>query len=200
MALKLITAPLAEPLTLAEVKQHLRVDHTEEDGLIAIYIRAAREHAERFLGRALVSQTWDLYLDAFPVNEIRIPLPPLRSVESIRYDDTAGEEQTVSTLEYYVDTANEPGWVVPDSTTTWPTTIDAVNAVRIRFVAGYAPTADSPEDLASNVPWGIKAAMLLIIGNLYENRENNVVGVITNKLPHGAEWLLRPYRIELSMA
>lgn len=198
MALTLVTAPTVEPLSIDEVKMHLKVDHNDEDGLIAIYTRAAREFTESFLGRALVRQTWLLTIDEFPLAEIRIPLPPLLSVDSVKYDDSAGNEQIVSSLDYYVDKKSEPGWVVPVDV--WPTPLDAVNAVRIQFTAGYSPTADSPDDLASNVPFNIKAGMLLIIGNLYENREDNVAGTIINKMPNGAEYLLRRHKFDLSMA
>ena len=152
-----------------------------------------------FLGRALVTQIWDLVLDEFPTSEIKIPLPPLISIDSVRYDDTAGDEQTVSSLDYYVDNSSEPGWIVP--VTSWPSTIDAVNSVRIRFTAGYTPdTSVSPPDQAANIPFNIKAGLLLLIGNLFENREENVAGTIANKLPFGVDALLRPYRLQLGMA
>lgn len=200
MALRLITAPAVEPMTLAEVKAHLRVDDTDDDALIELYIKAATAYVDGedgFLGRALVTQTWELVIDEFPENEIMIPLPPLQSVSSVKYDDGAGVEQTASN--YTVDDASEPGWIVPD-TSGWPSTFDGINAVRIQFVAGYLPNSDSPPDLAANVPGSIKAAMLLLIGAAYANREQTVVGVISTQLPWGVEQLLRPYRVQLGMA
>ena len=204
MALRMITAPSVEPLTLEQVKAHLRVSHSDDDSTIEIYMRAARmtvEGPEGFLGRALVTQVWELVLDAFPANEIKVPLPPLQTVESIRYDDPDGNEQVVSTLNYWVDNVNEPGWVVPTAGVPWPTPLDAVNSVRVRFIAGYSPTSDSPPDLRANVPFDIKAGMLLLIGSMYEHREENVVGVTAPaSLPFGAEALLRPRRVQLGMA
>jgi uncharacterized phiE125 gp8 family phage protein len=202
MALRLITAPAAAPLTLAEAKAHLRVNHDDEDALINGLIDAVRGHVDGkdgFLGRALVTQTWELVLDKFPAAEIKIPLPPLQTVESIKYDDGAGLEQTLAANQYSVDNASEPGWVMP-VTARWPTTLDAINAVRIRFVAGYAPDANSPPDLAANVPGAIKAAMLLLIGSLYEHREAIVIGQTAVQIPWGAEQLLRPFRVQLGMA
>ena len=204
MALRMITAPTVEPLTLEQVKAHLRVSHTDDDSTIEIYMRAARmtvEGPEGFLGRALVTQVWELVLDGFPINEIKIPLPPLQTVDSIKYDDSNGNEQAVSTQDYWVDNVNEPGWVVLTAGTVWPTPLDAVNSVRVRFTAGYSPTADSPPDLRANVPFDIKAGMLLLIGSMYEHREENVVGVTAPaSLPFGAEALLRPRRVQLGMA
>jgi uncharacterized phiE125 gp8 family phage protein len=203
MALIRLTAPTVTPLTLAEVKKHLRVVDTDEDDIIAIYLKAATDWADGewgFLGRALVTQTWRLTIDEFPDAEIKIPLPPLQSVTQVVYDDPAGVAQVVNTADYYVDTDSEPGWVVPIANVSWPTPLDAVNAVRIDFVAGYPPSTDSPPDLAANIPFNIKAGLLLVIANMYENRETDVVGTIASKLPFGAETLLRRHKIDKSMA
>jgi len=202
MSLSIVTQPAVEPLSLAEAKAHLRVDHNDEDELIQIYIRAAREYLEGpygFLGRCLVTQTWRLTLDEFPTAEIKIPLPPLQDVVKVAYDDSLGNEITINPDDYYVDSSSQPGWVVPVSS--WPTPLDAVNAVRIDFITGYpADTGSSPPDLTANIPFNIKAGMLLMIGNMYENREDDIVGTITAKLPHGAEFLFRPHRMQLAMA
>jgi uncharacterized phiE125 gp8 family phage protein len=200
MALRLITAPVVEPITLVEAKSHLRVDHDADDVLIASMIQSTRGYCEQWTARAFITQTWELVIDEFPTNEVQIPLPPLQSVTSIKYDDGAGVEQTLGTLEYEVDDVSQPGWVVP-VTTGWPSTFEGINAVRIRYVAGYDPGTDSPVDLAANVPPSIKAAMLLYLGQLYENREDVVVGTVVNRMPTGSiEHLLRPYRVALGMA
>jgi uncharacterized phiE125 gp8 family phage protein len=202
MALRLITAPAVEPITLTEAKAHLRVDHSDDDAKIEICIQAARSYVDGkdgFLGRALVTQTWELVIDEFPTNEIKIPLPPLQEIVSVKYDDGGGVERTLDAVEYFIDAVSEPGWIVP-LTTGWPSTLDGINAVRIRFIAGYPPGTDSPIDLAANVPGSIKAAMLLHIGALYEHREAVVVGQTAVLLPWGAEHLLRPYRVQLGMA
>lgn len=165
MALKLITAPAENPVDSATVKAHLRVIGSSEDSLIAIYTSAATSALDGptgLLGRALVTQTWEYVLDSFPSEWIELPLPPLQSVTSIKYIDTDGVEQTLSSARYTVDSASDPGGVVVDADG-WPETYDTVNAVKIRFVAGYASAAD--------VPAPIRAAMLLHIGDLFENRQ-----------------------------
>jgi uncharacterized phiE125 gp8 family phage protein len=114
MALTIITAPATTPVSLAEAKAHLNVDHTDDDTLIQLIIEAATAHCDGpvgFLGRALVSQQWQLTLDEFPENEIKIPLPPLIAVNSIEYDDVDGAEQTVDPTTYTVDLTSEPGWI-----------------------------------------------------------------------------------------
>lgn len=197
MALKLITAPAEYPVTLEMAKEHLRVIDDDDEALIEMLLGAATRNAERFLGRALIDQTWELVLDGFPTefDEIKIPLPPLIEVVSVAYDDEDGNEQTLSASVYTVDNASEPGWITSES---WPSTFDGINAVRIRFRAGYIDTTISPE--AQNVPFDIRAAVLLSLGSLYEHRETVVIGQTATALPWGAEQLLRMHRIDLSMA
>jgi len=202
MPLKLISAPATEPISITEARAHLRVTDSDNDSLIAIFIKAATQNVEGpdgFLGRALVTQTWELVIDGFPDSEIKIPLPPLQQIVSIKYDDAAGAEQTLAPSGYTVDAVSQPGWVVP-GTAGWPSTIDAINAVRIRFICGYAPTADSPPDPAGNVPFPIKAAILLHLGSLYAHREDVIVGNIVSEMPRSSEMLLRPHRVQIGMA
>lgn len=199
MGLKLITAPAETPITVAEAKAHLRVDVDDDNDIIEAMVDAATDYCDGptgFLGRAIIDQTWELVLDAFPDDdeEIKIPLPPLISVESVKYDDSAGAEQTMSTDDYTVDNVSEPGWVLPVGS--WPTTFDGVNAVRIRFRCGYV--GGSPE--AAIVPGAIKAAIKLIVGNLYANRETIVLGQTVSEIPQSAQFLLRKHRIHLGMA
>lgn len=191
MALKLITAPAAEPVSTSEAKAHLRVDTTADDTYIGTLITVARQNVESHLRRALISQTWEVVLDAFPAGVIRLPKPPLASVTSIKYTDDEGVEATYSSANYVVDTDTEPGRVVLKSGETWPAvTLAAANGVRVRYVAGYGAAG-------SNVPQAIRQAILLVIGSLYENREDVLVaqGVSIGVLPFGVVALLAPYRI-----
>lgn len=187
MGLRLITPPAAEPLTLAEAKQHLNVTITNDDGYIASLITAVRTHLDGkdgILWRALATQTWELVLDKFP-DDILVPLPPLQSVQSITYIDDAGVDRNLATDQYTVDTVSEPGWVVAGPNG-WPATGNYINAVTVRFIAGY-----------ETVPQPIKAAMLLMIGHFYENREDVVTGVTVTQLPNASEMLLAPYKVSL---
>lgn len=175
MALKLITAPTVEPVTLEQAQAQLRNTSSSDETMIEMLITVARQHVEGMLHRALITQTWDLYLDAFPCHEIRIPLPPLQSVTHVKYDDENGDEQTWSDDDYTVDTVNQPGWVLPVEGVPWPTTFNGVNTVRVRFVAGYPPdTGDSPADQRANVPGPIKQAILLGIRELWGIGERNL--------------------------
>lgn len=212
MGLKLITPPADYPVTLEEAKAHLVVEHTEHDSLIEIYVAAATQNVDGptgFLGRALIEQTWDYYLDAFPghrnhggcrhaaFHTIEIPLPPLIEVVEFKYQDSAGNEQDVDPDLYVVDFASEPARIVLLRGSQWPMAREAANAIRIRFRAGYL-TSDSPP--ADNTPFPIKAGILLHVGDLYRNRETNVIGARSEPMPWSAEQLLRPYRVALSLA
>lgn len=189
MAYKIYTQPIEEPVYLDEAKSHLRVeaDVTDDDILIDAMIVAARRHCESFLGRALITQTWDLYLDAFPdCGYIELPLPPLASVTTVKYKDSDGTLQTWDAANYIVDTVSEPGRICLANSISWPTTYDEVQAVQIRFVCGYGT--------ASAVPQNIKHAILLKLTDLFENRGDSERSFVTNTLDQAVEALLWPDR------
>jgi uncharacterized phiE125 gp8 family phage protein len=180
MPTSLITAPLEHPVTLAEARQHLRVTSTAEDALILSLIYAAVEHAETFTARALITQTWELSLDAFRGSEIELPKPKLQSVTSVKYIDLDGAEQTVPAADYQVDTISEPGRIKLVPTASWPSVKEQLNAITIRFVAGYG--------LSAAVPFQIKAAILLLV-QYHEQRD------ALGKILEAAERLLWPSRM-----
>ena len=179
MPAKLITAPLEHPVTLAEARQHLRATSIDEDALILALIYAAVEHAENFISGVLITQTWDLSLDVFPGAEIELPKAPLQSVTSVKYIDLDGVQQTVASADYQVDAIREPGRIKLVPTASWPSVKEQLNAVTIRFVAGYG--------LAAAVPFQIKAAILLLV-QYHEQRNAN------EKVLAAVERLLWPYR------
>lgn len=188
MGLVQVTAPTIEPIGLQEAKDHLRVDSTTEDPLISALISAARQQAEDFTWRQLVTATYDWTLDAFPWC-LRPPKPPLQGITSITYLDTAGASQVLASTEYTVDAASQPGRVAPAFGKTWPSTQAELNAVTVRLVVGYG-------DGASHVPAPIKQAILMAITDFYENRQSTVIGLTAIELPQTAKSLLRPYVVE----
>ena len=162
---------------------------TIEDGELNIIITAARMDCENFQNRAYITQTWELWLDEWSDNNsIRIPLPPLQSIESIKYYDTDDVEYIIAPTEYYVDTIDQfGGWVILNHNKVWPVTqLRPANGVCITFVAGYGDAGD--------VPANVRAAILLILGHLYEHREEVATGVTVTKIPYGAELLLTKER------
>ena len=183
MALKLITAPLPI-VTTAEIKKHVRAEYfTDDDAYLEACIAAATDHVDGkdgWLGRALGTQTWDLVLDEFPSDGIRIPLPPMQSVTYLRYvsPDTGLETDLTVNTDYLVDVYSEPGWIMPGANG-WPAIMDTINAVRVRFVAGYEA-----------VPPAIKQAVMLLAAHYYENRESVVLDAKPTVLPQAVDALL----------
>ena len=196
MGLKLITPPATFPVTLAEAKQHLNVNVADYDALINRYIGSATTEVENWLGRALVDQVWELSLDTFPPNEMRIPKPPLIQVASVAYDNSIGDEITLAPSAYTVDLEKLDGygWILPDGA--WPATFDGINSVRVTFRAGYLSEASPP---AMAVPDDIRHAVLLAVGDAFDTRATISIGltVFTSKA-----WtnLLESHRVRLGMA
>lgn len=192
MGLQLVTAPTSDPVTLVEAKTQCRVDHDEDDGLIAGYILAAREAVEVFTRRKLFTQTWDYTIDGswptervsgYPRLRICLPLPPLQSVTHIKYYDTAGVLQTLAADQYRVDPTSYEGRIEPAYGVTWPSVRNMLATISVRIVVGYAA-----------IPEPIRQAILLTVGHYYANRESVVIGTIATEVPQAAHSLLFPYR------
>lgn len=176
-ALKLQTSPASEPITTAEAKTHLRVEHSDDDTYIAGLITSARQYLEAVKRRAFVTQTWDLWLDGWPDTDvIDLPRPPLVSVTSIVYYDSAHVEATFAAADYHVDVDAEPGRIILDSDASWPSvTLRPAHAVRVRYVAGYGA--------ASAVPESVKSQLKILVADAYESRESIVTGTIVSENP-----------------
>ncbi len=157
---QIVTAPSVEPITLTEAKARLGVTISDSDDDITALISECRAVCERECRRALAAQTWNLFLDDFPAGDtIELPLPPLTSVTHVKYYDTSAVQQTLSSSNYYVDTAPEPGRIVLKSTASWPTVEDGrPSAVEIRYVCGF--TTYPPE---------VKAAILMLLAARWDN-------------------------------
>lgn len=182
MGISVVTGPSTEPVTLAEAKAHLRVAISDDDGLIAGYILAARQYVEGQIHRPIVSRMCDYTIDRrWPYRDdggvwrtwIDLPLPPLRAVRSITYVDTSGATQTLATNQYTVMTNRPRGAVVPAYDATWPDVRDQVEAITVRFIAGYTGFTDvttSPNVTVSGpgIPDDLRTAILMHIEMLHD--------------------------------
>ncbi len=197
MNIKVITPPASEPVTLAEAKLHCRVDITDDDALITALITAAREEVERQSYHALMTQTLELILNYWPYDHpllpgwytghIKVPRPPLVSVTSVTYRDYTGTVNTLAPSQYVVAADSIPAEIMPPYAKTWPPVVlYAAEAIRVRYVCGFASAADVPQSL--------KQAMLLCIGAWYANRETFTTGVL-REIPMGVDALCRSYRM-----
>lgn len=164
MALKLITPPALEPITLSEAKTHLKIDFSDDDSYITALITAARHYCEKFQNRAYITQTWEAAMDRFPNSPFKLPMPLLQSVTSIKYYGTDDTEYTFASSNYFVDTHSQPGRVSLNYLVSWPTTtLRPINGVIIRFVAGHG-------DNASDVPSEVIHAIKMLVAEWYERR------------------------------
>lgn len=186
-SIRITTPPTAEPLSLAEARAHLRIDHFDEDGVIAGLILAARQHIETICGMALCATGYTMTLDDFPPGElIELPREPVQSVTAIRYVNDAGTLVTWSSAEWEADLNTMPPRIRPRDGYRWPTVDDQLAAVQVEFVAGYG----GPE----LVPQPIMQAMRLLVGHFYEHREAVQSGGSVVELPFAVDALLAPYR------
>lgn len=205
MGLSLKTAPATEPITLAQAKLYLRVDDTADNDLITTLITVARERAEEFTKRAFITQTWNYWLDRFPMGhgekwwqgvvqghmnmlnggrrDILIPRPPLISITHLKTYNDANTATTYSADNYIVDTASKPGRLCLENSQTWPTDLRRDKAIDIEFVCGYGTNA-------TDVPAAIRAAIYAILAKLYECR-----GADDGAIPKQARELLEPYKV-----
>lgn len=168
----LVTDSATEPLTLAEVKTHLRIDGTDYDAILEPLIKTVRQLAEKITGRDFINKTWKTYIDCFPsyalapyysnfCDSIEIKKSKLSSITSIKYyiDDVL---TTLSSSIYYITDVDTYSSIYLDSDSSYPATDTRKQAVEIIFVSGYG--AD-----ATFVPEALKQAMLSHITFLYEN-------------------------------
>lgn len=176
-----LTAP--DPLvTLEEAQLQLRVDNAEENERLEALVAAATEQAERYSRRALVTQTWRLTLDEWPAGPIVVPMPPLTSVESVKYLDTAGVLRTLAADQYVVTTDHEPGLIDRAYGVSWPAVRAVRGTIRVEFTCGYG----DPDD----VPASLREAVLRIVEAQYDVE---ATGRGVEEMPAAARALLAPY-------
>ena len=209
----LLTPPAVEPVVLADAKAQARIDTTADDALVSTLIVAARQWAERYTGRAFITQSWQVGLDAGGLGTqawwdgvregpvtcmgagafVVLPRPPLISVVSI----TAFDDSDVGTVwpsgNYYVDNVREPGRVVLRTGAVWPLSTRRANGIVIQYTAGYG--ADG-----SAVPEAIKLAIKQLVAHWYENRGEAAIAGSGHRgvrmVPVVIEALLEPYRVQ----
>tara|TARA_R110000868_G_scaffold23387_2_gene94415 strand:- start:124 stop:708 length:585 start_codon:yes stop_codon:yes gene_type:complete len=191
MNYRLVTGPSTEPLTYAEAKAYLRLNDDSEQSLVTSLISAARGIVEGQTWRPLISQVWATQLDFSEVNTsvIRINKAPIISIDTITYYDSNNALQTLSASNWESDIYGSPARV---RLKTPPIVYERMNALQVNFTAGYANAAAVPND--------IKSALYMIIGHLYENRQDVVTGTQVNEIPMASKYLLEPYRNSLLSA
>ena len=194
--LTLVTGPAVEPITLAQAKNHLRVDIPDDDALITTYITAARVACEAFIHGSLITQTWRVSYNGFPddfLAAIAIPIEPLQSVVSFKWWDQSYNLTTMTAAtpgpgpflatDYLLDADSEPARIVPPPNSAWPgVSLWPVSPIQITVTAGFG--ADG-----TTVPAPYINGMLMCIAHWYEHRAAvESSGAVPKEVPMGAEF------------
>lgn len=199
----LVTPPAVEPITTDEAKAHLNVSGTSKDTYIGTLVATARRQIERYLNRALITQSWKVYYNRWK-HEMLIPFgnlqvetyavgpPEVLASPLVKYYDINGTQQTLTENDFYwVVTNTDPGRIVRKYDATFPELQHGrPDAIEIAFTAGYGAAA-------SAIPEDIKHGMKLLIGNYYENRSDIVIGAGTmvTKIPSYITDLIHSYKL-----
>ena len=220
--MKIITPASAEPISMEMARKQCRVDPEgsppthEDDELIAVFLTAAREWCEDELGMNIAPAIAETSFDDFPgtttiTNSVgttatspgvlALESGPVLGILSIKYLDTDGLEQEVDWTTYYLDTDDQVAVVRlftgDEDDEPWPTSNGTPNNVKVRYSIGYSLPTDSPQD--APLPARIKAAILLVLGHLYQNRSNTVEKNLA-EIPLGAAALLSPLKLRKGFA
>jgi uncharacterized phiE125 gp8 family phage protein len=190
MRLVPLAPPSLEPVALAEMKAHLRVDVADDDALIQSKIAAARQYAEQYTRRSFITQTWELVLDR-ALAELEVPLPPLQEVTKIEVVDAAGARTEVPAASYWVELGGGScGRVRLADGCSWPSH-RGFGSFIVTFKAGYG-------DAGADVPEKIREAIMKRAALLYEGREDTrILGAnhpLTNEVQE-VDALLFPYKV-----
>jgi uncharacterized phiE125 gp8 family phage protein len=187
---QLVTPATIPVLWVNDLKLHLRVDHSDEDDLITAYAAAAVDQAETYLGRALLTQTWDAWFTRWPADGVlELPQPPLQSVTSVKYTPAGGTEMTLASSVYKVETGREPGRVTLGYGQAWPgDELDVGAPIVVRMVCGWTAAESVPQSIAQAVRW--------IVGHMYEHRESvSLANTPPFIMPMSVKWSLDPHRL-----
>jgi uncharacterized phiE125 gp8 family phage protein len=201
MALRLLSESTVLPVSIPEIKSHLRIStaSTVEDALLTAMIQSAKAIGENLTKRAFVPQTYQYVLDGFPNEGLELPIAPLSTKSTnvtIYYIDEAGSTITLASTMYVVDSYSEPGFVVPSYDNIWPDTRDQINSVMIQYVTGYVVTTAVGLPDVPTTPEPIKTWIKMRVGQMYEYREPLISGALIADLKRDfVDGLLDPYRL-----
>jgi len=179
---RLKTAPASEPITVTQAKVFLKVTNTAEDALILNMIKAATKYLEDYTNRSFVTQTWEYYADEFP-EEIELYFGSVASITHVKYYNDAGV--LTAFTNFQSDLVSNPARLTPSPDYTWPSVqLSRVNAVVVEYITGAAAVDSRVID-----------AIYLLLGHIYANRQDVVVGHQVVKMPQGSEWLVSSLKL-----
>ena len=186
---QVITAASTFPVSLTEAKAHLKVDTTADDTYIESLIKAATQLSEEYTNRFFINTVIDQTCSSFKELETLFK-SKVNDVQYVKYYDSDNSLQTLSATVYDKMLSYEPSQIQLADGQSFPSITKRNDAVIARYTVGYGSSA-------SDVPEIIKQAILLTIGNFYENRSSVVIGRIATELPQNVKWLLNTYKVQI---
>ena len=179
---KRTTEPTSNPIDLAYVKRHARIETTDEDDDIQSKINAAVRFVERQYSLAAITQTWTMTLDRFPADgRIYLPVRPVQSITSLKYTDTDGDQQTWSGANYrLLDADGLRPYITYIYNGAWPSSVRTdLDSIEVVWSAGYG-------DSAADVPADFRHALAVLVATYFGNRE-----ILDGYVSTGADYQLR---------
>lgn len=189
--LKRTQKPSDVPVTLADIKADLRIQHAAEDELLHSLISAAADFLDApngAIGKALISQEWEVSVPCFDRHErIELPITPVMDLLSVQYYDADNNSQTMDVADFYLLGSEDWAYIEAKPDVTVPGVYDRADAITVTFKAGFGANE-------SAVPGSIKQAMRLMVAHWYENRSAVVIGASVAELPMAAQALINMNR------
>lgn len=173
-----VTPPTGFVISIGEMEDHIRWDDASEAGVILGLIKAATEYVQENSGKQLLTATYDVHWRRFPGcwGELVLPRVPVSSVTSVKYYDTAGTQQTMSSTLYTVNDGSQhaSGYIIPAFNEQWPSTYGHDRDVTVRFVCGFGDPDDVPETF--------KLQIKMLVAHWFNRREAIACGA-TSETP-----------------
>ena len=185
-----VTTAAVNPLfTTAQAKAHLKVDVSDDDTIIDNLVLAATQSCEIFTNQYFIDTVVTQYSDTWS-DIYQLYKSPVDSITHIKYYDSDDSLQTLSSSNYILDGASKPARIGIAVDGELPNLSDRINAVEVKYTVGYGTAS-------TDVPEGIRQAVLLTIGNFYQNRESVITGRTATELPLSSQYLLEQYKIQV---
>jgi len=188
-SLKVDTAATTPVFTTDQAKEFLKVDVSADDVLIDNLVAAATESCQIYTNQYFIdtvvtqySDTWDGFYTLYK--------SPVDSITSVKYYDSDDSLQTLSSSNYILDNSYQPARIGISVTGTLPNLSSRINAVEVKYTVGYGTAS-------TDVPEGIRTAIILTVGNWYENRQSVITGRTATELPLSSQYLLDQYKIQV---
>jgi len=185
---QVITPASTYPVSLTEAKSHLKVDTTADDTYITSIIKAATQLSEEYTNRFFIDTVIDQTCSDFAQLQTLFK-SKVSAVAHVKYYDNDNSLQTLSATIYDTQLQYEPSQIQLAENQSFPSITKRNDAVVARYTVGYGSASDVPEI--------IKQAILLTIGNFYQNRNSVVIGRIATELPMNVKWLLDTYKVQI---